>query len=194
MTTADAAHAAHAAISAAATAVATAAAAALIAAVALLAACDPRVTHHPADKGPPPGPIGAGAVLADDGWKAPAAPAMPGMGAMGAAGSAAPDEVPTTDCVALGDGRGLPMDGPGLYDKLCMRCHGTSGKGDGPMAGMLTPGDLTAPEMHARLTDDKLTCLLVHGRKKMPAFGPAIAPSQLAALVAHVRTLRRTSP
>lgn len=151
--------------------------------------CDPRVTSHPLDNGPPPGPIGAGVVAADDGWRAPAPVAMPGMGAaMETAG--APGDGPLPEAIATGDGRGLPADGPGLYGLLCTKCHGPAGKADGPMAAMVNPGDLSAPETHARLSDDQIARLVVHGRKKMPAFGSAITAAQVEALVKHVRTLK----
>lgn len=160
------------------------------------AGCDPAVKANPMDRGPAPGPVGGGAALADDGWKPPAAPAMPGLGAMGAGGAGASDstaagsEPPLPEAIATGDGRGLPSDGAALYGLLCAKCHGAAGKADGPMAAMVSPGDLSSPAMHARMSDDQIARLIVNGRKKMPAFGPAITMEQLRALVVHVRTLK----
>jgi len=56
--------------------------------------------------------------------------------------------------------------GRALFLKNCATCHGPAGKGDGPAAafGMVTPRDLTAPTVQARMTDGDLFWKLSKGR------------------------------
>lgn len=70
--------------------------------------------------------------------------------------------------------------GAALYVDYCSVCHGTSGRGDGPMAEALTvpPTDLTAlagdgafPVLRVARQIDGRDPLLAHGGE-MPLFGP----------------------
>lgn len=68
------------------------------------------------------------------------------------------------------------------FDQYCAVCHGTSAKGDGPFAALLTkrPADLTAlakrnggefPFGHAYDTIDGRNMLTAHGSREMPIWG-----------------------
>ncbi|MCC6848413.1 MAG: c-type cytochrome [Deltaproteobacteria bacterium] len=52
-----------------------------------------------------------------------------------------------------------------LYASYCGGCHGPSGRGDGPVAGVidLRPADLRAPGLLDRNSDDELVARLLHG-------------------------------
>lgn len=85
------------------------------------------------------------------------------------------------------------------YARLCASCHGATGGGDGYNARFLP----VAPARHAdaaamsRRADDVLydgiaAGGLVLGRSpRMPAFGQALAPAEIQALVRHIRAICR---
>lgn len=92
-------------------------------------------------------------------------------------------------------GRGLE-----LYTANCVACHGASGKGDGPGAGVLKPPprDHTDRAYMDTLTDEDLKKVIVmggaiKGRPLMPSH-PQLRGEQLDALVAYVRSLSRGNP
>ena len=104
-------------------------------------------------------------------------PASKGKSASSAAGSIKP-------------GRGLA-----LYKANCVACHGESGKGDGPGAGVLKPPprDHTDRAYMSTLTDDEIAKTIkfggaVKGKPLMPSH-PQFKEEELGALVAHVRSL-----
>lgn len=86
-----------------------------------------------------------------------------------------------------------------LYDRLCLPCHGATGGGDGPAAPLLRvfPRDFTHDAFKWRSTpsgappqDKDVAATIARGAgEAMPAFGAALAPSQIAALARFVRGL-----
>ncbi|MBT3328209.1 MAG: cytochrome c [Gemmatimonadales bacterium] len=92
---------------------------------------------------------------------------------------------------------GAQEDGPALYARHCAACHGESGAGDGWNAANLP----TSPTAHADAVlmsaraDDTLYDGISAGgfvldrSNLMPAFGELLSPTQIRALVAHIRTL-----
>lgn len=79
-----------------------------------------------------------------------------------------------------------------LFRMQCAPCHGASGQGDGPAAAEMSPPDLTRADFHERSTDAVIAATIRSGRGAMPAFTEIDEPG-IAALVAHVRSLRRAS-
>ena len=79
-----------------------------------------------------------------------------------------------------------------LYDTYCFVCHGTAGKGDGPLASKLStkPADLTSSKRN-----DKQLFNIVKGTNKhsingvMPEWGSALSDPQIKSMVAYVRYL-----
>ncbi len=71
------------------------------------------------------------------------------------------------------------LQGLKLYTGRCARCHGDDARGDdGPELRGLTK------------SDTKLAAIIKNGVKgKMPKFGPKLAESDVAALVAFIRSL-----
>jgi mono/diheme cytochrome c family protein len=95
--------------------------------------------------------------------------------------------------------RAASADGAALYARWCAACHGPQGGGDGVNARYLP----VRPAVHrdARLfslrSDDQLYDAIAAGgaamgrSARMPAFGATLTPSELRALVAHIRVLCR---
>ena len=85
--------------------------------------------------------------------------------------------------------------GAALYKKNCVACHGETGKGDGPAAGVLKPPprDHTDRAYMSTLTDDEIAKTIkfggaAKGKPLMPSH-PQFKEEELGALVAHVRSL-----
>lgn len=90
--------------------------------------------------------------------------------------------------------------GEDIYEANCIACHGKTGKGDGPAAGVLKPPprDHTDRAYMDTLTDDDLKKVIVmggaiKGRPLMPSH-PQLRGKDLDALVAYVRSLSRGKP
>ncbi len=70
----------------------------------------------------------------------------------------------------------------------CARCHGMSGRGDGPEGRMLRTPDLSRPDFHDRYSDEEIASVIKKGRNKMPAF-ETLPDKVVAGLVRHIRLL-----
>jgi mono/diheme cytochrome c family protein len=99
------------------------------------------------------------------------------------------------------DGR-VPLDGPSVFKAYCAPCHGTDGKGSGPVASALKakPTDLTLiakgnTGMFPRATiEDVITNggkWKAHGSKDMPTWGPIFraVDGNDRTVTAHVQNL-----
>jgi mono/diheme cytochrome c family protein len=86
-----------------------------------------------------------------------------------------------------------------IYKKNCVPCHGESGKGDGPGAGVLNPKprDHTDYAYMSTLTDKEIADVIkmggaIKGRPLMPSH-PQIGGADMDSLVAYIRTLSTAS-
>jgi mono/diheme cytochrome c family protein len=82
-----------------------------------------------------------------------------------------------------------------LYKANCIPCHGETGKGDGPGAGVLKPPprDHTDRAYMSTLTDKEIADIIkmggaIKGKPLMPSH-PQLSGDDLTALVAYVRSL-----
>lgn len=77
-----------------------------------------------------------------------------------------------------------------LFAASCAGCHGVDGRGGGDSAppGAVMP-DLSAAAVQDR-SDQDMATVIREGRGMMPGFGSQLNERGIAALVAHVRTLR----
>ena len=89
--------------------------------------------------------------------------------------------------------------GRGIYKANCVPCHGESGKGDGPGAGVLKPPprDHTDAAYMATLSDKEIADVIkmggaIKGRPLMPSH-PQITGTDMDSLVAYIRTLSGTT-
>jgi mono/diheme cytochrome c family protein len=78
-----------------------------------------------------------------------------------------------------------PTDGKLMYSSYCAPCHGTDGRGNGPVAGALKaqPTDLTMlakahngkyPDSHVLSVLQFGSTLPAHGSAQMPVWGPLL--------------------
>jgi len=96
----------------------------------------------------------------------------------------------------------LPVDakvvasGKVIYKDKCQKCHGASGKGDGPDADpdVQEDMDLTNAKRAARNTDGVVFFKAWNGRRKpkMPAVKEELTKDQLWTVVAYVQSMRAT--
>lgn len=83
-----------------------------------------------------------------------------------------------------------PMDGARLFAAACARCHGPEGRGGVPAApNAPVPRNFVDPAFQAARTDADLRRTILEGKGTgMPPFKAALAPDEIDALVAHLRT------
>ena len=79
------------------------------------------------------------------------------------------------------------------YDDKCAKCHGLTGKGDGPKAKSLKkkPRDYTNKVEMAKLTDEKLIKETLDGKKPMPSYRGKLTEAEIADLIAYIRTFSK---
>ena len=88
-----------------------------------------------------------------------------------------------------GCGRNQRMDA--LYAQRCLNCHGPSGQGDGPMAANLPIQTPDFRDTVQRRSNGQIRRIIAEGRGVMPAFEPALRPSEINDMLQMVRFLSR---
>ncbi len=91
--------------------------------------------------------------------------------------------------IPLGCGRNERMDN--LYAQRCFSCHGPSGQGDGPIAASLPVPPTDFRETVQRKSNAQIRRIIAEGRGTMPAFHPALDPSEITDMAQMVRLLSR---
>ena len=81
-------------------------------------------------------------------------------------------------------------NGKKVYADKCARCHGVSGKGDGPKAETLEkkPADYTDKKKMSELTDAQLKKVALDGKSPMPAYKGKMSDRDLEDVIAYIRT------
>ncbi len=85
--------------------------------------------------------------------------------------------------------------GKKAYSDNCVQCHGETGKGDGPMSGMLKqkPADINDSTLVGGLTDGEIYWAVTKGKDKvMPPFESKLTEEERWSLVVFVRDLSKT--
>lgn len=88
--------------------------------------------------------------------------------------------------------------GRGIYKAKCAACHGETGRGDGPAAGVMKPGprDHTDRAYMSTLSDEDLAKVIqmggaITGKPLMPS-NPDLRGADLTAIVAYTRSLSKS--
>jgi len=78
-----------------------------------------------------------------------------------------------------------------LFETNCMPCHGSGGRGDGPVAFQMAepPANLTAAQTTGR-SDGYLYATVRNGGSAMPAYGDAMSDQERWEVVLYVRHLQ----
>lgn len=82
---------------------------------------------------------------------------------------------------------GKGVDAGPLWTQHCKKCHAADGKG----IESLEPPDMTTEKWHAANDDKAITEAINEGKGIMPGFKDTLKPAQVAALVKHIRTLKK---
>jgi mono/diheme cytochrome c family protein len=98
---------------------------------------------------------------------------------------------------SLASEKGDPKAGKETYDLLCVSCHGTSGKGDGPTAAALPvkPQNRTDGKHMNSLTDKYLLDFIKGGGASvgksplMPPWGNQLKEQDIWNIVVYIRSL-----
>jgi mono/diheme cytochrome c family protein len=114
--------------------------------------------------------------------------------AKSATGWLLPPEAETTKNPLTVDAK-LLATGKSIFKDKCQKCHGASGRGDGPDADpdAQEDMDLTRANRAAKNPEGVMFFKAWNGRKKpkMPAFKDELTKEQIWAVVAYVQTLRK---
>ena len=80
-----------------------------------------------------------------------------------------------------------------IYDAKCAKCHGLTGKGDGPKAKGLKkkPRDYSNKVEMAKFTDEKLIKETLDGKKPMPSYRGKLTDAEIADQIAYIRTFAK---
>ncbi len=80
--------------------------------------------------------------------------------------------------------------GKRVYADKCLRCHGVSGRGDGPRAESLErkPLDYTDKRKMDQIADGQLRTAILEGKPPMPAYKGKMSEKELQDVIAYIRT------
>jgi hypothetical protein len=86
-------------------------------------------------------------------------------------------------------GRNERMDA--LYAERCFSCHGPGGTGDGPLAAALPVQPPDFRDTVQKKSNAQIRKIIAEGAGVMPAFDPALRPSEINDMLQMVRFLSR---
>ena len=79
-------------------------------------------------------------------------------------------------------------DAASTFKAKCAGCHGPDGKGNTAAGKAVGAHDFASPEVQ-KMSDVDLAGIISMGKNKMPAYAKTLKDSEIAALVAYVRSL-----
>ena len=82
--------------------------------------------------------------------------------------------------------------GKRIYQRLCTKCHGPEGKGDGEAATGAQPSDLTAPALQYGSSDGEMFSVLRHGTSRdMESYAERISEADTWNVINYVKSLKK---
>ncbi|HYM21562.1 MAG TPA: c-type cytochrome [Vicinamibacterales bacterium] len=82
--------------------------------------------------------------------------------------------------------------GKRTYARMCAKCHGPAGKGDGEAAVGAQPADLTSAKLDYGSSDGELYAAIHDGTSKdMEGYGDRLQPNDIWNVVNYVQSLRK---
>jgi mono/diheme cytochrome c family protein len=91
------------------------------------------------------------------------------------------------------EGRAL-QEGQALYTTTCVVCHGSSGKGDGPLAGKIPPPPAYTSERVSAFPPGRIFHVVSMGSGKMPSYAALLTPGERWKVVGYVVTALQGKP
>ena len=84
-------------------------------------------------------------------------------------------------------------EGEKIYRRICVNCHGETGKGNGVSAGFLPvlPRNFTNCRFQRKRTDGELFYVIKFGSWPMPPMVPSISESEAWTVIPYIRTFCR---
>lgn len=77
--------------------------------------------------------------------------------------------------------------GKELFEKNCVSCHGSAGRGDGPVGAALSPKPANLAVMAPQHSAGDLAWKIAHGRGAMPAWKDALKDRQIWDVVNYLQ-------
>lgn len=83
--------------------------------------------------------------------------------------------------------------GEKIYKMMCLKCHGESGKGDGPKAKELSkkPANYTNPDFFKTRSDADLKKTVIEGKEPMPSFRARLKDKDVDDVIAYIKTFAK---
>jgi mono/diheme cytochrome c family protein len=85
-------------------------------------------------------------------------------------------------------------EGQALYTTYCLVCHGSAGKGDGPLAGKIPPPPAYSSERVSAFAPGRIFHVVSMGSGKMPSYATLLTPGERWQVVSYVTTRLQGKP
>jgi len=83
--------------------------------------------------------------------------------------------------------------GEKIYKMMCLKCHGETGKGDGPKAKELSkkPANYSDPGFFAKRPDEDLKKVVIEGKEPMPSFQARLKDKDVDDVIAYIKAFSK---